>query len=193
MITLCEFISIICLQGPRLKLMKAVRLMTESRIHEDSQKIELQQQQQQQQQSQQQQKLPHEQLQQSENVMMMEHLHQGQHPQQHFTNNSGFVPPHGPHHHPQMQMQFPPSYDHVQQQQQQQQHQRFNFVPQAIRPSHAVIDNPPPPHSQFQAAEFMNQIPAHSLGHIVPPGTMPQGPAFPVMYQESPAYFFYQQ
>eukprot|EP00795_Rhopilema_esculentum_P016779 gene16779-8239_t len=150
-------------KGPRLKLLRAVCLMTESRSRDEPHKIDntvssvIQQQQQL-----------------YENIPL-EQLVAGQQTQQY---SSGFTPQQGPHHLPQMQIPFPPGYEHLP-------HHRFNFAPQHIRPPHSMIDNAS--QKPFQTTDYMNQLPHHSQ---MAPGS--QAPAFPVVYQEGPAYFFYQ-
>ena len=157
----------------------AYHLHAESKSCDETQKEVHQQQQQHQHQQQQQQQM--QQHHQNENMIMMEQMHAGQQLQP-MTTNGGFIPAHIPHQHPQMQISFPPGYEHLQQ-------QRFNFVPPSIRPGHGVIENAP--QTQFQPVEYMSHL-AHNVGPIVP-ASVPQGQPFPFLYQESPAYFFYQQ
>jgi len=160
-------------KGPRLKLMNAVRLMTGSRSREETQKLEYRHLQHQHQKQQQQQQNEH---------LLMEQLHLGQHAK-HFPVSSNFTPLHGhPHQHAQMQVAFPPMYDQFH-------HHRFNFAPPSVRPTPSIIEGQQ--QNQFQTPEYLNH-PPHNLGHIIP-GSIQQAPAFPVVYQENPAYFFYQQ
>lgn len=113
---------------------------------------------------------------------MMEQLHLGQHTK-HYPVSSSFASLHAPpHQHAQVQVAFPLGYDQFQQ-------QRFNFATTSVRPAPSIIEGQQ--QNRFQTPEFFNHAP-HNVGHIVP-GSIQQPPAFPVMYQESPAYFFYQQ
>lgn len=149
-------------------------LFPESRSREESQKIEQFQQQQQQHQQQQQQ-----QQQQAEHLLM-EQLQLSKH----YPITSNCAPPHGlPHQHAHMQFAFPPGYDQFQPQ------QRFNYNPPSVRPTQSMVDSQQPNH--FQAFDFVSNVP-QSVGHIAP-GSVQPGPSFPMMYPETPAYFFYQQ
>ena len=147
-------------------------LLKGSRSREETQKLEYRHLQHQHQKQQQQQN----------EHLLMEQLHLGQHAK-HYPVSSNFTPLHGPpHQHAQMQVAFPPVYDQFH-------HHRFNFAPPSVRPTPSIIEGQQ--QNQFQTPEYLNH-PPHNLGHIIP-GSIQQAPAFPVVYQENPAYFFYQQ